>query len=71
MKRLTERQAFVVTCWSGVLFMDYGGFWQIAEECLGNTIINDEFANPELWEKLKEKTKDDFNDLVFHQKKVK
>ncbi|EMF0091410.1 hypothetical protein ACX348_001580 [Enterococcus hirae] len=51
--------------------MDYGRFWQIAEECLGNTIINDEFANHELWKKLKEKTKDDFKDLVFHQEKVK
>lgn len=64
MKQLTKEQAFVATCWSEVLFMDYETFWEMAQDCLGETIINHEFANPELWQRLKEKTMDDFKILV-------
>ncbi|EME5971848.1 hypothetical protein HQ690_12155 [Enterococcus faecium] len=64
MDKLTERQGFVATCWSGVLFMDFVQFWKMAEECLGETTINHEFADPKLWERLKEKTEDEFKILV-------
>ncbi|MGV3085057.1 hypothetical protein [Enterococcus dispar] len=67
MKKLTEEQAFVATCWSKVLFMEYELFWKMAQDCLGETIINHEFANPELWERLKEKTEEDFKTLVGSQ----
>ncbi|MDT2809174.1 hypothetical protein P7H43_01540 [Enterococcus asini] len=68
MKQLAEEQAFVATCWSKVLFMDYETFWKMAQDCLGETIINHEFANPELWQRLKEKTMDDFKTLVGSQR---
>lgn len=64
MKKLTKEQAFVVTCWSTVLFIDYSEFWKMAEECLGEPIINIEFGNEEIWKKLREKTKKDFEVLV-------
>ena len=67
MKKLTEEQAFVATCWSKVLFMDYELFWKMAQDCLEETIINHEFANPGLWERLKEKTEEDFKTLVSSQ----
>lgn len=64
MEKLTEEQAFVVTCWSnGILFMDYSKFWGMANECLKRPVLNIEFASEELWEELKEKTKDDFYKL--------
>lgn len=62
--KLNERQAFVATCWSEVLFMEFGKFWQLAEKELGFGLLNHDFANKEVWEKLKEKTKDDFEILV-------
>lgn len=67
MEQLTNEQAFVVTCWSKVLFMDYDIFWKMAQECLEETIINHEFANPEIWERLKDKTREDFKILVSSQ----
>nr|DAY95615.1 MAG TPA: hypothetical protein [Caudoviricetes sp.] len=67
MKKLTKEQAFVVTCWSKVLFMNFEEFWKMAQECLGETIINHEFADQKLWERLKEKTEDDFKILVGSQ----
>lgn len=67
MEKLTNEQAFVATCWSKVLFMDYDIFWKMAQECLEETIINHEFANPEIWERLKDKTREDFKILVSSQ----
>ena len=64
LKKLTPRQAFNVCCWSGVLFMPFGDFWEMAEECLEGPIINHEFAGGKVWELLKERTKDEFNVLV-------
>lgn len=62
--KLNERQAFVATCWSEVLFMEFDLFWQLAEKELGIGLLNHDFANKKVWEKLKEKTKDDFEILV-------
>lgn len=62
--KLNERQAFVVTCWTEVLFMEFDLFWQLAEKELGIGLFNHDFANKEVWEKLKEKTKEDFEILV-------
>ena len=64
MEKLSNEQAFVATCWTEVLFMDYETFWEMAQECLEETIINHEFANPEIWERLKEATRYDFKVLV-------
>lgn len=60
MPQLTERQAFVLTCWTGILLMEFERFWKMANVCLGETIINHEFADDEVWERLKEKTIDEF-----------
>lgn len=64
MKQLTERQAFIATCWTGILLMDYDRFWEMANNCLGESIINHEFADDEIWERLKEKTVDEFKALT-------
>lgn len=62
--KLKERQAFVTTCWTEVLFMEFDLFWQLAEKELGIGLLNHDFANKEVWEKLREKTKNDFEILV-------
>ena len=60
MEKLTKEQAFVITCWTSFLFMDYEEFWKMAQEKLGETIINHEFAQREIWNKLKKATRKEF-----------
>ena len=63
MKKLTNDQAFVATCWSKVLFMDFDTFQRMAQKCLEETIDHD-FEDPQIWERLKTRTEEDFKILV-------
>lgn len=62
MEKLTSEQGFVATCWSKVLFMNFEQFKEMAEQCLDEEISD--IDDPKIWERLKEKTKEDFKILV-------
>lgn len=64
MKKLTKEQAFVATCWSRILFMDYMEFWKMAQEKLDEAIINHEFGSDEIWERLKTATEKEFYRMI-------
>lgn len=65
MNQLTEEQAFVVTCWSKILFMtSFDRFHELAEAKLNRPIFTHEFADESVWLDLQQATEVEFRTMV-------
>lgn len=65
MNQLTEEQAFVVTCWSKILFMtSFDRFHELAEAKLDRPIFTHEFADESVWLDLQRATEVEFKTMV-------
>jgi hypothetical protein len=58
--KLTKEQAVIITAYTGIGCCKFSDFHKYTEEIMGEPIWTHEFANAELWEQLKEKTKESF-----------
>ena len=57
---MTEREAAIVTAYTGILIGNIVAFHRYAEELMQGGIFSHEFANKELMEEIKNRSKDDF-----------
>lgn len=63
--KITEREALVLTAYTGVSFHpQFSVFHKFAEDTLGYPVLTHEFADPALWEKLKNAVKDEFMGML-------
>lgn len=63
---MTDREKAIVTAYTGVAMltgMKLDIFYKYIEELMGRPVFTHELANKEMWDKLKEKSKEDFINL--------
>ena len=60
---MTKQECAIVTAYTGKIMLqgeDLGIFYKYAEKLIGYPVFTNGFASEELWERLKERSKDDF-----------
>ena len=69
---MTKQEKIVVSAYTGVLMCDVDDLQNYIQDKLGRPVLTHEFASKEVWEEIREKSKDDFlsiclsngNDLI-------
>lgn len=64
---MTLRERVIATAYTGTAFVkgdEIGAFYDYASEKLGYSVYSHEMASKAFWQLLKEKSKDDFVDMV-------
>lgn len=61
---MNNHEAAIVTAYTGILAGSFSVFHEYAEKLLNRPIQTFEFAEREIWEKLKELSRDDFVKLT-------
>lgn len=57
---MTKDEKLIVSAYTGVLMCDMGDLQNYIESVLGRKIWTHDLADHEVWNEIKEKTKDDF-----------
>lgn len=57
---MTKQEKIIVSAYTGVLMCDFGDVHGYVEEKLGRPIFTHEFADKDIQEEIKEKSKEDF-----------
>ena len=60
---MTKQECAIVTAYTGITMLqgeDIGIFYKYAEKLIGYPLFTSDFANETLWERLKERSRDDF-----------
>ena len=60
---MTDRERLVVSAYTGILMCDFGEFQAYVEELLGRPVFPHEMGTPDVWEKIKKKSHDEFMSL--------
>ena len=63
--RLTKEQAAIIGAYTGIAMGPFQDIHEYAERILGRAIWTHEFANPEIWEELKQEAKADLFELCY------
>lgn len=58
--KLTKEQAAILGCYTGISCGPFGDVQELAEEVLKRPIFTHEFANKDVWAKLREAVRDRF-----------
>lgn len=67
--KLTKEQAALIGLFTGITCGPFSDIHRLAEQVLGRPIWTHQFANPELWDELKTKVKEDFISICYEEKK--
>ncbi len=62
---MTEREAAIITAYTGCLIGSFGSFHKYAEEVVKRPIMTAEFGLLTIWKELKKKSIDDW--IVLHE----
>lgn len=60
---MTKREAAILTAYTGILCGDLDDFYRYVKEIMGKSYMTHEYSNPELWAKIKTKSKKDFLEI--------
>ena len=61
---MTKREAYVLSAYTSVMFMDFNEFHRIVSEELGYSVFTHQFAGDPIWEVLKGKYREEFTAIV-------
>lgn len=71
MRRLTNKQAAIISAYTGILTCPYPDFKKYAETKLGHPIYTTFLENDHFWEELKQATQQDFETIAYNPKPKK
>jgi len=57
---MTKKEKLIVTAYTGILMVSIDDFCEYVEQLLGRQIFTHEYASHEIWEEIKEASKEDF-----------
>ena len=57
---MTHKERVIISAYTGYLMTDFNDVHKYIEDKLGRPIWTHELANPDVWDEIKEKSKDDF-----------
>lgn len=60
---ISKREAAIISLYTGIMLGNFADTHAYAEELMGHSIWTHQFANKDLVEELKEKSRPDFMDL--------
>lgn len=65
LSRLTREQAAIIGAYTGISCGPFADIQRLADEKLNTVTFTHHFADPKLWERLKEAVRDDFLAVCF------
>ncbi|NCU28733.1 MAG: hypothetical protein EOM85_03645 [Candidatus Moranbacteria bacterium] len=63
---MKKREGAILSAYTGILMCKFEDMHEYAEEKLGRPIMTHEFASEHVARQLKEKSKDDFNNIMVN-----
>ena len=60
---MTKREKIIVTAYTGILMCDLEEIYEYAKECENKNIFTHDFANKNLWERLKKYSREEFLEI--------
>lgn len=60
---MTKQERVIVSAYTGILMCDFSDVHEYIEDKLGRPIWTHDFAREDLWDEIKEATKEDFLSL--------
>lgn len=67
---MTKRECAIVSAYTGIMCGDFDEFHKYIEELLGRPVWTHELANKDLWQNIKELSKEDFCNLGKEEQKT-
>jgi hypothetical protein len=67
---MIKREAAIVTAYTGILIGAFSDFHQYAEEVMERPIWTHEFADKDVWNELREKSRQDFISMKVEDEDV-
>lgn len=64
---MTEKERVIVTAYTGILMSGLTNFYKYAEEKLNRPVFTHDLIKEEVWNELKEASKEDFLALCNHE----
>ena len=60
---MTKREKVIVTAYTGILMADLEDVYAYAKECEKRNIMTHDFADSDLWERLKKYSREEFLEI--------
>ena len=64
---MTEREKIIVSTYTGILMCDFSKVHEYIEEKMGRPVWTHEMASKEMYERIRDKCRDDFMALVMEE----
>lgn len=66
MQRLTKEQAAIIGLYTGVICGDFSDMQELAEKVMGHPVFTHEFADSDMYKKIKAEVKPLFLELCYN-----